>query len=92
MARISLYVENHFAIFKENEILNIDLIGAELVDDYIFIYQEWPNDLAGNISIKNHILRTNYPQQISQVNIIREDIIKTLTFSEGDVILHLSNK
>ena len=70
---------------------NIELIGAELVDDYIFIYQELAYELGKDISIRNTILREIYPKQINQVNLFVERNIKTLQFGENDTILHIKN-
>ena len=87
LARIALYVENHFSILGKEGSLNIQLIGAELIGDYIFIYQEWIEPLSPNIFIKNDILREIYPLQINQVNIISEGNIRTLIFTENETIL-----
>ena len=87
MARIALYVENHFSILSEESSLDIELVGAELIGDYIFVYQEWRNPLSTNIFIKNEILREIYPLQINQVNIISEGNIRTLTFTEKEIVL-----
>ena len=87
MARIALYVENHFSILNEEGSLDIELVGAELIGDYIFVYQEWIDPLSTNIFIKNEILREIYPLQINQVNIISEGNIRTLTFTEKEIVL-----
>lgn len=87
MARIALYVENHFSILSEEGSLDIELVGAELIGDYIFVYQEWIDPLPTNIFIKNEILREIYPLQINQVNIISEGNIRTLTFTEKEIVL-----
>ena len=87
MARIALYVENHFSILIEESSLDIELVGAELIGDYIFVYQEWRDPLSTNIFIKNEILREIYPLQINQVNIISEGNIRTLTFTEKEIVL-----
>ena len=90
-ARISLYVERNFTLFQNGKTQNIELIGAELVDDYIFIYQELAYELGKDISIRNTILREIYPKQINQVNLFVERYIKTLQFGENDTILHIKN-
>ena len=87
MARIALYVENHFSILSEEGSLDIELVGAELIGDYIFVYQEWIDPLSTNIFTKNEILREIYPLQINQVNIISEGNIRTLTFTEKEIVL-----
>jgi hypothetical protein len=90
-ARISLYVERNFTLLQNGKTQNIELIGAELVDDYIFIYQELAYELGKDISIRNTILREIYPKQINQVNLFVERNIKTLQFGENDTILHIKN-
>jgi len=87
MARIALYVENHFFLLNEEGSLKIELVGAELVGDYIFIYQESIQPLRTNTFIKNEILREIYPLQINQVNIISSGNIRTLTFTEKETVL-----
>ena len=87
MARIALYVENHFSILSEEGSLDIELVGAELIGDYIFVYQEWIDPLSTNIFIKNEILREIYPLQINQVNIISGSNIRTLIFTENETLL-----
>ena len=90
-ARISLYVERNFTLIQNGKIQNIELIGAELVDDYIFIYQELAYELGKDISIRNMILREIYPKQINQVNLFVDRNIKTLQFGENDTILQIKN-
>ena len=70
--------------------LDIGLVGAELVGNYVFIYQEWIEPLSANIFIKNDILREIYPLQINQVNIISGDSIRTLIFTENETYTSLS--
>jgi|TARA_B110000914_G_scaffold83573_1_gene73637 hypothetical protein len=87
LARIALYVESHFSILNAEGPLDIGLVGAELVGNYVFIYQEWIEPLSANIFIKNDILREIYPLQINQVNIISGDSIRTLIFTENETLL-----
>tara|TARA_B100001059_G_C17834801_1_gene587278 strand:+ start:5086 stop:5412 length:327 start_codon:yes stop_codon:yes gene_type:complete len=87
MARIALYVENNFTILNDSGPLDLKLIGAELVGNYIFIYQEWLEPLEPNVYIKNEILREIYPLQVNQVNLINGGKIRTLTFSENETLL-----
>ena len=87
MARIALYVENNFMILNDQGPMNLKLIGAELVGNYIYIYQELKQPLEPNVFIKNEILREIYPLQINQVNMIIEENIRTRMFTENENIL-----
>jgi|TARA_B100001094_G_scaffold283979_1_gene297097 hypothetical protein len=87
MARIALYVENNFMILNDQGPMNLKLIGAELVGNYIYIYQELKQPLEPNVFIKNEILREIYPLQINQVNMINEENIRTLMFTENETML-----
>ena len=87
MARIALYVENNFTILNDSGPLDLKLIGAELVGNYIFIYQEWLEPLEPNVYIKNEILREIYPLKVNQVNLINGEKIRTLTFTENETLL-----
>tara|TARA_B100001059_G_C17823445_1_gene579811 strand:- start:416 stop:691 length:276 start_codon:yes stop_codon:yes gene_type:complete len=87
MARIALYVENNFMILNDQGPMNLKLVGAELVGNYIYIYQELKQPLEPNVFIKNEILREIYPLQINQVNMINEENIRTLMFTENETML-----
>lgn len=83
-ARIALYVEERFGIRQNDEALRLDLLGAELVADYLLVYQELPARLEGEISVRDDILRDVFPAQINQVNIQDGRAVRTLTFAGDD--------
>ena len=82
-AQAALYVESRFHIEQENLELTLELVGAELVGQYLFVYQELPKRLDAKIRVRNDILRDVYAEQINQVNINDGGVVRTLTFA-GD--------
>ncbi|MBT4519491.1 MAG: hypothetical protein HOC23_05750 [Halieaceae bacterium] len=80
-ARAALYVEQHFQVEKDSRDLRPILVGAELVGQYLFVYQELQQRLQGEMRIRNDILRDLYPAQLNQVNIDDDGVVRTLFFS-----------
>lgn len=83
-AQIALYVEERFAIEHDGKQLALDLLGAELVADYLLIYQEHNKRLLGEIRVRDDILRDVFPAQINQVNIEDGATVRSLAFSGDD--------
>lgn len=83
-ATIALYVEERFAILNEGRRLPLDLVGAELVADYLMVYQEWPDRLPSAVKVRNDILRDAFPTQVNEVNIAHRGVVRTLEFSGDD--------
>ena len=83
-AHIALYVEERFAIERDGERLALDLLGAELVADYLLVYQEHSQRLSGEIRVRDDILRDVFPAQINQVNIEDGETVRSLAFSGDD--------
>lgn len=83
-AHIALYVEERFALRREGERLPLDLLGAEVVADYLLVYQEYPEPLSGDIEFRDDILRDVFPAQVNQVNITHDAVVRTLMFAGDD--------
>ena len=83
-ANIALYVEARFSITSGEDNLRLELVGAELVGDYILVYQVQAGRLPQEIRVFDSILRDIYPEQINQVNIQDGDSVRTLAFSDDD--------
>ena len=84
-AHIALYVEERFHIkTSAGDEFELDLIGAEVAGNYILVYQESSVRLAGNILIRDEILRDAFPAQLNQVNIEDGDSVHSLVFSKDD--------
>ena len=41
LARVALYVEERFKVVTGGEAVTLDTLGAEIEDDFLFVYQEW---------------------------------------------------
>ena len=73
LAHLALYVDQHFALWPRcdsTKIRSLELIGAGIDDDFIYVYQEV--DLAGQIhelSFSNTMLQDIEPYAASFINI-----------------------
>ncbi len=73
LAHLALYVDQHFALWPRcdsTKIRSLELIGAGIDDDFIYVYQEV--DLAGQLhelSFSNTLLQDIEPYAASFVNI-----------------------
>lgn len=81
-AHIAIYVEEHFHIKTGENVLQLELIGAELSGDFILVYQEFSDRLPQNILIHDSILMNTIPAQINQVNIEDSDKVRSLIFTK----------
>jgi len=41
LARVALYVEQRFTVVPQDEPAVLEMIGAEVEDDFLYVYQEW---------------------------------------------------
>ncbi len=85
-ALLALYASDHFKLFDLNEeAMDLQTIGAEIVRGRIYIYQEaeLPARPDGLI-VDNSILLDIYPNQVNMVNVNLSGQIKTLQFEAGD--------
>ena len=83
-AIIALYVEARFRIAAGEELIQLDLIGAELAGDYLLVYQEYAAELPAQIRAHDSILRDVYAAQINQVNIEDGESVHSLVFTADD--------
>lgn len=57
LALVVLYVEERFVLGSEEHPETLKTIGAEIEDDFLFVYQEWTNDLPAQFpEIDNRVL------------------------------------
>lgn len=83
-ARFALYVEQSFSLGTRSEASELKLIGAELKNHYMFVYQELPADeLPASLTIAARPLMEMYPDQIHVVNIKLPGVEQTIEFT-GD--------
>lgn len=63
LALVALYVEERFVLGAAQKPLTLETIGAEIEDDFLFVYQEWRSDLPLRFPrIDNRILLDVEPQ------------------------------
>lgn len=66
---IQKYIEKHFILLRENNIIKMNWIGFEVKRGQLFAYQESASEnVLTNLVIKNSILVDTYEKQINTVN------------------------
>ncbi len=83
-AYIALYVEERFRIEADGDAIELSLVGADLAADYILVYQEFAGRLPDPVHLRDDILRDAFPEQINQVNIETDGIVRSLVFANDD--------
>ena len=57
LARVALYVEERFDVLVDGKPVDLTTIGAEIEDDFMLVYQEWPTTLPARFpATDNRIL------------------------------------
>jgi hypothetical protein len=57
LARVALYVEKRFDVLVDGKPVDLTTIGAEIEDDFMLVYQEWPTSLPARFpAIDNRVL------------------------------------
>jgi hypothetical protein len=82
-AKLALYTQDRFAIAANGIPATLDIIGAEIEGDSVYVYQDGVIG-AGRLSIDARMLRDLLKAQSSSVNIIRDGKTLTLDFSGDD--------
>jgi hypothetical protein len=82
-ARVALYVAEHFSLaLGEQDPATLELVGAELSGNMLFVYQSLSLTTAPKtLTICTRILMDLYPDQINKVNIDITPPTQTLTFN-----------
>lgn len=85
-ARLSLYVEEHFALaLPDGEALTLELLGAELEGDYVNVYQEAaPESLPSALEVRCSFLQDVFADQVNTVNFELGGPVRTLVFTKDD--------
>lgn len=86
-ARLALYIDAHFILAidgkdGEKQPVELEILGAETEDDYIFVYQQTalPDDV-GHIWLRSGILKDISNDWVSHINVETGGIIQSVTFS-----------
>lgn len=81
------YVEKHFFVEYQKQVLPLNWVGIELNKGKIFVYQEIKNQsFLKGLVVKNHLLVDTYPKQINTVNYLGKEVKGSLTFSRKSTI------
>lgn len=86
-AKLALFVGRGFRIAGQTSDIALDILGAEIDGNYIYVYQQAEADAAPDmLYIDCNILRTVFSDQSNHVNVKLSDSVQTLTFAPGDRI------
>lgn len=81
------YVAGQFALSgtEPMTILNLSLIGSEIEDGRVWVYQQTAIPSRNNtLIVSQAALRDIWPDQVNTVNVRRYGQVETLTFTDGD--------
>jgi len=84
--RFALYVHERFALSAGGSPLTLDLLGAEIDGDYLWVYQigPIPGADADTLRVRQPALQELWPDQVNQVNVHLRGPPRTLEFRAGD--------
>lgn len=69
------------------DVIPLDLVGAELDQEFLYVYQEAAIDaLPDRLTVRNDLLRSGEDEQVNYVNVYFPDGIRSLTFSGSDSV------
>lgn len=91
--RFSIYVHERFEIYApDGAQLPLELRGAELDGDFLWVYQSlpFPAPRLSGIQISHRALRDIWDEQVNMVNVERAGSVHTLTFRGAVARLSLS--
>lgn len=84
--RFALYVHEAFRLSANDTALPLDLLGAEIEGEHLWIYQIGPVPAADARTLQVHqpALQELWPDQVNQVNVRLRGPVRTLEFRAGD--------
>lgn len=86
-AQLALFVGEQFRLAVEDNDIALDILGAEIDGNYVYIYQQAEMLAAPDaLYIESNILRTVFSDQSNHVNVTLSDTVQTLIFAPGDGI------
>lgn len=85
---IQAYIEDHFVLTRDNNVIEMNWIGFEVKRGHLFAYQEsTTKNYLTHLVVKNSILVDTYTEQINTVNYksftSTETIMGSLTFNQS---------
>lgn len=89
---IRKYIEEHFQLSYNKQLLLINWIGLEINKGYVVIYQEVEDyESLIDLTITNTLLIEHYAKQVNTVNFRDRKIKGSLTFTKSDTINEIQN-
>ncbi|MEM7730350.1 MAG: DUF6702 family protein [Pseudomonadota bacterium] len=83
-ARLALYTRRHFSLSEGGEPVDLDVIGAEIEGDNVYVYQEGRLTGDGALVVMANMLRELMHDQTNSVNVVRNGRTQTLDFRGED--------
>ncbi|MGI9323944.1 MAG: DUF6702 family protein [Pseudomonadales bacterium] len=83
-AVFAMYLESHFALAAGEPVqrlLPLELVGAEVEDDYLLVYQELAEALPAALSVRSEVLQEIFPRQVNLVHVRTPQGTQRLTFA-----------
>jgi len=85
-AQLALYTAEHFDLYADDEILALELLGAEIDGGHVYVYQIGEIEaLPATWSARNSILRDLNPGFDNVINVPTSDGIRTIVFDSENL-------
>jgi hypothetical protein len=92
-ALFAIYVEDHFKLLITDNTASTEvlkLLGAELEDSYILVFQELKLEKPpASMTLHASLLMDLFPDQINMINIKVNDPVRTLKFQLDDEVIEV---
>lgn len=83
--RFASYLQKHFALADgEGNLLELSMVGHEVDGKYFWLYQEIIEPNAGILRVRHSALQEIWPSQINQINIEKDDWVRSVRLSKDD--------
>lgn len=80
------YVAQRFGLAgPDGTPLPLTLLGSEIKDGYLWVYQETPLVDVAALQLRHDALRDVWPEQINRVNLKKGGIVKSVVFTDAVV-------
>ncbi len=84
LALLSLYVEARFAMHQDGAPVALQTLGAEIDDDFVYVFQEWLTPLPETMPVMtSDVLRDVEPSAQTFIRIEAPDINETFQLKPG---------
>lgn len=92
-ARVAVELSESFTLWGEGgATINLVLVGAELENEFFYIYQEVPmTEMPGSFQIRNELLLDYWPDMTNYVNVQFKGGVQTLIFSNKNGIQEINS-